>query len=339
MGRLLPLAALLALVPVGPALAAKPKPSTWAKAEIELVTAHGLLGGNATTFKPDAPITRGDLAALLAGLTGRPQAPVASPASPLDLQGLDARLVYGLGLKAISARFAAAARDAGIDAPPRFGTEVVARLLGLRTNHPVKDESLERLPAEPASRAEAAYSAAQILRFRGWELEGVRAAADGFTIPTLSDWQRRILATAFGLVGYPYVWGGTSETTQLLGTAMAPGGFDCSGFVWRVYKQQPDPAGRALASTLKGRTTFQMSAEVPKAKRIGYAALQPADVIFFGARGPASAPSVVDHMAIYVGNGWFVHSSVRGVALERLQGWYRQRFAWGRRPLAEAGLA
>jgi cell wall-associated NlpC family hydrolase len=43
-------------------------------------------------------------------------------------------------------------------------------------------------------------------------------------------------------------------------------------------------------------------------------------------------------MGIYVGNGWFVHFSGRGAALERLGGWYRSRFAWARRPLAEAHL-
>jgi cell wall-associated NlpC family hydrolase len=44
-------------------------------------------------------------------------------------------------------------------------------------------------------------------------------------------------------------------------------------------------------------------------------------------------------MGIYVGNGWFIHSSGQGVALARLDdGWYKREFAWGRRPLAEAGL-
>ena len=117
-----------------------------------------------------------------------------------------------------------------------------------------------------------------------------------------------------------------------------PGGYDCSGFVWRVYKLQayPDPA--RSPTTLAGRTTYAMSGEVPKSKRIAPAALQPADVIFFGAKGPKSKPAEVDHMGIYLGNGWFVHSSRYGVALETLTGWYQQRFAWARRPLAEAGL-
>jgi hypothetical protein len=44
-------------------------------------------------------------------------------------------------------------------------------------------------------------------------------------------------------------------------------------------------------------------------------------------------------MGLYLGGGWFVHSSEEGVALSPLStGWYAGRFAWGRRPLAEASL-
>ena len=81
-----------------------------------------------------------------------------------------------------------------------------------------------------------------------------------------------------------------------------------------------------------------MSGEVPAAKRIAFARLQPGDVVFFGAKGPRSQPAEVDHAGIYAGNGWFVHSSEQGVTLTPLTGWYRQRFAWARRPLAEARL-
>jgi cell wall-associated NlpC family hydrolase len=44
-------------------------------------------------------------------------------------------------------------------------------------------------------------------------------------------------------------------------------------------------------------------------------------------------------MGIYAGNGWMVHSSDRGTTLTPMTGWYENRFAWGRRPLAEAGLS
>ena len=236
-------------------------------------------------FRADDTVTRGELAELFAEATGTEAAAVATPEVPLSIQDLDARLVAALGLTPDAKAFAAGAKAAGLAPPSRFGTEAVARLPGLRKNNAAKDDALlERLPAEPASRAEAAYSLARIVRFHGYEVERLRNASAAFQLPALTDWERRILATAFKLIGYPYVWGGTS------------GGYDCSGFVWRVYKLQAYSSSGALSATLRGRTT-------------------------------------------YVGNGWFVHSSRYGVALELLSGWNEERFAWARRPLAEAGLA
>ena len=78
---------------------------------------------------------------------------------------LDRSLVDALGLADSAYRFRLAARAAGITPPRRFGTEVVARLLGLRLNHPAGQDELELQPQQPATRAEAAYSFAQILRF------------------------------------------------------------------------------------------------------------------------------------------------------------------------------
>ncbi len=117
-----------------------------------------------------------------------------------------------------------------------------------------------------------------------------------------------------------------------------PGGFDCSGFVWRVYKLQAFTAAPQLSRVLRGRTSYAMSGEVPRSARIPLEELQPADVVFFGERGPRSAPNEVGHMGIYVGNGWFVHSSRFGTTLTSLTGWYEKTFAWGRSPLREAGL-
>jgi len=265
------------------------------------------------------------------------QAP--DPTKPVTMAQLDLRLVESLGLGKAANEFTAGARAAGLKAPGRFGTEVVARLLGLRLNHPASEDSLELLPNDPATRAEAAYSVAQVLRFSGWEVESVQSLADSFELPALTDWQQRILATAFARIGMPYIWGGENDGPQTAFGVSSRGGYDCSGFVWRVYKLEPYAGGGSLSSVLRGRTTYQMSGEVPRSERIGLAKLEPADVIFFGDRGPRSQPSQVGHMGIYVGNGWFVHSSGYGVALARLDGWYPREFAWARRPLAEAGLA
>jgi cell wall-associated NlpC family hydrolase len=334
--RLVSLVALLALATAGTATAAKPK--SWADAAIRTVVARGLMADDPATFRPDDALTRGEAAALIAGLTGAPPAAVAKPETPLDMQGLNARLVAGLGLQDAAKAFNAAAKVAGLTPPARFGNEVVARLLTLRKNHPAAQDALERQPADPASRAEAAFSAAKILGFRGWEVEDVRTSAATFVLPQLTDWQRRVLTTAVKLIGRPYVWGGTSDKPQTLFGKLVPGGYDCSGFVWRVFKNEPYSGGTALAATLRGRTTYDMSGEVPKGKRIPFDRLQPADLVFFGS-GPGSKPSQVGHMGIYLGSGWMIHSSGQGVAVIALTGWYARSFAWGRRPLAEAGLA
>jgi cell wall-associated NlpC family hydrolase len=270
-----------------------------------------------------------------------PAAPkqVANPDQPVQMWQLDARLVSALGLGQVATSFSKAARAAGLSVPSRFGTEVVARLLGLRLNHPASDDSLELRPQDTATRAEAAYSVSQILQLADWQIPDVEAAAQSFSLPTLTDWQKRILNTAVSKIGMPYIWGGTSDVAETEFGVSARGGYDCSGFVWRVYKLQWYPGEGTLASTLRGRTTYDMSGEVPTSQRIAYADLQPADVIFFGDKGPRSKPPQVGHMGIYLGNGWFIHSSDYGVALATLTGWYAREFAWGRRPLAEAGLS
>ena len=82
-----------------------------------------------------------------------------------------------------------------------------------------------------------------------------------------------------------------------------------------------------------------MSGEVARSARIARDALEPGDVVFFGDRGVRSSPAEVGHMGIYLGNDWIVHSSRFGTTLTPLKDWYETRFAWGRSPLAEAGLA
>jgi cell wall-associated NlpC family hydrolase len=342
------LAALSVLLSPAPAHAAQAAQS-WALPEIRTVVAHGLMARDAASFRPDDVLVRAELEQLVSGLSrthaaaglGLPRTPAVAGRGPdetISMQVLNARLVHALGLRDSGHAFANGLRRAGITPTPRFGTEVVARMLGLRKNHPAAQDSLERLPTDPASRAEAAYSAARILQLRGSRLDAARTAAASFAVPDLDPWQRRILTTAFSLVGFPYVWGGESERPNGPFRTQLQGGFDCSGFVWRVYKLHRYPGADRLPGVLRGRTTFAMSGEVPASARIPFARLQPGDVVFFGLHGPRSTPAEVDHMGIYVGEGWFVHSSRDGVTLTPLAGWFRERFAWARRPLAEAGL-
>ena len=311
---------------------------SWAQAEIRYVVSHGLMARTVAAFRANDPLTQGELAALVASLTKQPARAVAVPSAPVTVAQLDARLVRTLALSDAAGAFTAAARGASLAVPSRFGTEAVARLLGLRTNHPAKQDALELLPSDPVTRAETAYSVAKILRFGGWEQPYVEQVASTFAPPRLGAWQKRVLDTAVRFIGYPYVWGGTSEKPEAPFGVKAHGGFDCSGFVWRVYKLQSYPGGGALSSVIRGRTTYQMSGEVPASKRISFAKLAPGDVVFFGPNGPRSKPSSIGHTGIYLGAGWMIHSSGQGVAIAPLTGWYRNQFAWARRPLAEAGL-
>ena len=262
-----------------------------------------------------------------------------APAKPVTMKQLDAALVGYLGLGDAARAIQRTLQAAGLAPPANTGTEAVARMLGLRLNHPAGEDDLELLPYQPATRAEAAYSFAQVLHTDEWAVQSVRQAAGGFTLPQLTAWQQRILRAALHYVGYPYVWGGTSPAAETVFGVRAPGGFDCSGFVWRVYKLTSYPGEGRLAGVLRGRTTYQMSGEVPRSELIPAAKLQPADVMFFGAHGRSSKPSEVDHTALYLGNGWFVQSSGEGVTLLPFSGWYTHSYAWGRRPLREAGLS
>jgi len=316
--------------------AAKPATS-WAQAELRAVVAAGLMAKEAAA-RPNDPLTRGELDTISAGLLHAVPVQPAAQNTTVTMSALDAKLVTTLGLADTAKLFTQNAKAAGLAPPSRFGTEAVARLLGLRTNHPAALDSLELSPGEPASHAEAAYSAARILHFGELDVASAERVAQTFVLPAYTPWQKQILNTAVRFIGYPYVWGGESETTTSPFGPQVHGGFDCSGFVWRVYKLQVYPGEGKLADALKGRTTYTMSGEVPATKRITLAKLQPADVLFFGAAGPKSKPTQVNHMGIYLGNGWFIQSSGNGVAVAQLSGWYAQRFGWGRRPLAEAGL-
>ena len=325
MGRRTVVLALCVLAAVPAALHAASAPPSWAQPQIAVVVRHGLLAPDVASFRPDDPLTAQDLDSLVGGLTGQPVLASAST-SPVTITTLDARLVRAAGLTDAASLFQTGARAAGLAPPSRLGTEAVARLLGLRTNHPPALDYLEPLPSSPATRAEAAYSAARMLAWTGAQQAYARAAAATFALPALTAAQREILHTALSFVGFPYVWAGTSEKT----------GFDCSGLVWRVYKLQAYPDLPGLPDTVTGRSTEQMAAEAAPDQRIAATDLQPADLVFFGTKGPKSKPTQVDHVGIYLGNGWFVQSGSTGVALQSLSGWYEAHFAWGRRPLEEA---
>lgn len=121
-----------------------------------------------------------------------------------------------------------------------------------------------------------------------------------------------MLIHAIGLVGTPYHWGGNTPAT----------GFDCSGLVDYVY--------RTTAHVQLPRTSHAMSRlDAPKIRRRTH--LVTGDLLFFRTEGDR-----ISHVAIYVGNGRFVHAPNTGgtVELSNLDNSYwSKHFAYARRVL------
>jgi len=69
--------------------------------------------------------------------------------------------------------------------------------------------------------------------------------------------------------------------------------------------------------------------------KIDYAHLRPLDIVTWDVEGANQHTwQSVGHAGIYLGNGWFIHSSGSkgGVSIDRMdQGWWRDAFVWGRR--------
>lgn len=215
----------------------------------------------------------------------------------------------------------------------------LAHWLGLHYNH--GDESLDLNKDSSFGRDEAAYSLWAAKTISSWKISDA-SMFDDITLakldPTKGQKNRdKASVTQFALdqLGFPYVWGGEWNTKSPSGYCCGSqpiGGMDCSGFTWWVMKKnegnynaaqyRPDYAGwplpeRASADMASGTTN-----------RIGFGSLKVGDLMFF------ASGSVVDHVGIYLGLNWMIHStgSSDGVALEWVgDGYYRDTFEYGRR--------
>ncbi|MBC9250223.1 peptidase P60 [Pseudomonas alcaligenes] len=134
-----------------------------------------------------------------------------------------------------------------------------------------------------------------------------------YQLPGLAD---NILAHGLSLVGTRYRMGGTSVTT----------GFDCSGFVGFLYKEE---AGMQLPRS----TRELINLDAPLVSR---SELKPGDIIFFNNRGRGR----VSHAGIYLGDDQFIHSSSSrsgGVRVDSLDDSYWSRsYMEAKRALAMA---
>jgi len=257
-----------------------------------------------------------------------PVVPVAQTTqNPVTVVTLDEMLVEELGLASVAAHVQAATSAAGLRSPSYFGSEVVARFLELGYEHPVGSQRLDLFPTEAITRAQAAWSLAAAAKLSSWQISSARESLSAYALPSMTAAQRRALQIAVSRIGYPYVWGGTTDNTA---DGLEHGGFDCSGFAWRVFKVSGLPWGREIL----GRTAAEQAGEIPKSQRLRISQLQPGDLLFFGSAhfNSKATESDVIHEGIYLGDNWVIHSSGQGVYVLPLSGsWLGSSFAWGRR--------
>jgi cell wall-associated NlpC family hydrolase len=312
------------------ALIATPAASarSWADSSIATVIEAGILPGEtAATYGPARALDHGTLAMLVWGAVPDAIDRVAIPTTdaPVTIGELDATFVAALGL----APTAKAARTqlARLRYGPRgdAGTEVVARLLGLRYNHPAGSDRLERSDTEIATRADAAFTTARVLR--GVSPDYARSVVAKFAgLPATTGERHAALARAVRLIGMPYVWGGTSDKA----IGQAHGGYDCSGFVWRALILDPAAPKRTL-KRVGGRTTFEMARTTSKSRRLTRARTRPGDILLFGSSGRSSKVAEIGHSGIDLGNGLMLHSSSQGVTIKEWDaGWHATSFAFAK---------
>lgn len=90
-----------------------------------------------------------------------------------------------------------------------------------------------------------------------------------------------LVATARRFLGVPYLWGG-----------MSPHGVDCSGLVSRVY----------AVNGIDLLRDADIQFADPRGRAVERAALQPGDLVFFGAKK-------ITHVGVYVGDGRFLSAT------------------------------
>ena len=102
---------------------------------------------------------------------------------------------------------------------------------------------------------------------------------------------QQIASYACQFIGNPYVPGGTSLTD----------GADCSGFVWRVYKDFGYSVPRTSYSLRSAGT------------EVSYANAQPGDIVCYAG-----------HVGLYIGNGQIVHASTQKTGIKISNATYKE---------------
>lgn len=200
---------------------------------------------------------------------------------------------------------------ASAEEPSRYGI-VTASLLNLRQAPSTNSAILAQIPNGTSVNVSSLSSGWAKVTYCGKtgyvSLDYLKVMTG--TAPSRSDAVsskgQAIVELAKQYIGVPYVYGGAS-----------PSGFDCSGFVYYLYKCMGVTLNRVAADQMTNGTW------VPKN------ALQPGDIVGF-----ANSSGYINHVGIYAGNGMMIHSPQTGETVRYesiVNGNYSMRLTCGRR--------
>lgn len=140
------------------------------------------------------------------------------------------------------------------------------------------------------------------------------AAEAPLAVAKARDLRSRLVSDAETYLGVPYLYGGLDSK-----------GIDCSGLVYRVYK---DVLGLGVPRTTKTLYDF--------AEKVNRESLQPGDLVFFDTTGPLA------HVGIFEGEGVFIHAASEGpktgvIKSSLAEPYWTKAYAGGGRLVSPAG--
>ena len=108
-----------------------------------------------------------------------------------------------------------------------------------------------------------------------------------------------VISSAKTMLGLPYLWGGTSVK-----------GVDCSGFTKTAFYMNGYVIPRDASQQVLAGDKVEINNEKGEFDtNVALKNLKPADLLFFAAGKNSNPNARVTHVAIYIGNGEFIHSA------------------------------
>jgi cell wall-associated NlpC family hydrolase len=212
----------------------------------------------------------------------------------------------------------------------------LAAWFDLHYNWDGPDESKDLEAGAKMPRDEVAYSLWTAKLTASWKFSDA-TVFDDVALANVSGKQVKRTQYELNQIGYPYIyageWNKASPPGYCCGT-QPEGGMDCSGFVWWTLKKNEGGYNAAQYHegysgwSLPQRSSSDMAHST--STHVSWGNLEPNDIMFFASNGGGSW-SDVDHVGIYLGKNWMIHSTGGGPQLEWVgDGWYKDNFVYGR---------